>query len=98
MRKRTGNPIRIILVTAFVCLLGVSSLQAQDYPKGPVQIVIPMRNVGDEGCRITQLSFDVPGVKILEGLSVGDLFPAQQTEEPLSESLGVQPFRVRGLR
>jgi len=53
----------------------------------PVQIVIPMRNVGDEGCRITQLSFDVPGVKILEGLSVGDLFPAQQTEKSAAKCI-----------
>lgn len=39
MRKKTQAII--ILVTVLVCFLGVSSLQAQDYPKGPVQIVIP---------------------------------------------------------
>ncbi len=41
MRKKTGTQTGIVLVTALACLLGVSSLQAQDYPKGPVQIVIP---------------------------------------------------------
>ncbi|HKV91287.1 MAG TPA: hypothetical protein VJW20_01930 [Candidatus Angelobacter sp.] len=47
----------------------------------PVQIVVPMRNVGDEGCRITQVNFDISGIKVLEGLSTGDLFPAQQAEK-----------------
>ena len=41
MQKETGTRIRFILIVPLVCLLWVGSSQAQDYPKSPVQIVIP---------------------------------------------------------
>jgi tripartite-type tricarboxylate transporter receptor subunit TctC len=41
MQKKTGTRIRFILIVTLACLLWVGSSQAQDYPKGPVQIVIP---------------------------------------------------------
>jgi tripartite-type tricarboxylate transporter receptor subunit TctC len=41
MQKKTGTRIRLILIVTLACLLWIGSSQAQDYPKGPVQIVIP---------------------------------------------------------
>jgi len=41
MQKKTGTRIRFILIVTLACLLWIGSSQAQDYPKGPVQIVIP---------------------------------------------------------
>jgi tripartite-type tricarboxylate transporter receptor subunit TctC len=41
MRKMVGTGIRIIVSVALVCFLGIGSIQAQDYPKSPVQIIIP---------------------------------------------------------
>lgn len=41
MKKKTGGRTFLILCVTLVCLLWVGSSQAQDYPKGPVQIVIP---------------------------------------------------------
>ena len=41
MQKKTGTRTCFILFITLVCLLWVGSSQAQDYPKGPVQIVIP---------------------------------------------------------
>jgi tripartite-type tricarboxylate transporter receptor subunit TctC len=41
MQKKTGTRIPFILFVTLACLLWVGSLQAQDYPKSPVQIVIP---------------------------------------------------------
>ena len=41
MQKKTGTRTCFILFVTLVCLLWVGSSQAQDYPKGPVQIVIP---------------------------------------------------------
>jgi tripartite-type tricarboxylate transporter receptor subunit TctC len=41
MKKNIGTGTRIILFVALACLLWVGNSQAQDYPKGPVQIVIP---------------------------------------------------------
>jgi tripartite-type tricarboxylate transporter receptor subunit TctC len=41
MQKRTGTRTGFILLAAAVCLLGVGSVHAQDYPKSPIQIVVP---------------------------------------------------------
>jgi tripartite-type tricarboxylate transporter receptor subunit TctC len=41
MQKKIGRRTGIILLVVLVGLLGVGNLQAQDYPKGPVQIVVP---------------------------------------------------------
>ncbi len=41
MQKKTGTQIRSILFVILACLLCVGSSQAQDYPKGPVQLVVP---------------------------------------------------------
>ena len=41
MQKKTGTRTCFILFVTLACLLWVGSSQAQDYPKGPVQIVIP---------------------------------------------------------
>lgn len=41
MKKRVGTRKVFILCATLVCLLWVGSSQAQDYPKSPVQIVIP---------------------------------------------------------
>jgi tripartite-type tricarboxylate transporter receptor subunit TctC len=41
MRKRIGTHIGLILLAAAACLLWGGGSQAQDYPKGPVQVVIP---------------------------------------------------------
>ena len=41
MQNKTGTRTCFILFVTLVCLLWVGSSQAQDYPKGPVQIVIP---------------------------------------------------------
>ena len=41
MQKKTGTRKRFILFVTLACLLWVGSSQAQDYPKSPVQIVIP---------------------------------------------------------
>ena len=41
MKKKIGTRIHFILFLTLACLLWVGSSQAQDYPKGPVQIVIP---------------------------------------------------------
>jgi tripartite-type tricarboxylate transporter receptor subunit TctC len=41
MQKKTGKGTCFILFATLACLLWVGSSQAQDYPKGPVQIVIP---------------------------------------------------------
>jgi len=41
MQKKTGTRIRFILIVTLACLLWIGSSQAQDYPKGPVQVVIP---------------------------------------------------------
>ncbi|MDP2972839.1 MAG: tripartite tricarboxylate transporter substrate binding protein [Deltaproteobacteria bacterium] len=41
MQKKTGTRTCFILFVTLVCLLWVGSSQAQDYPKSPVQIVIP---------------------------------------------------------
>jgi len=41
MPKKIGRRTGFILLVALICFLWVGSLQAQDYPKGPVQIVIP---------------------------------------------------------
>ena len=41
MQKKIGTRICFILFVTLVCLLWVGSSQAQDYPKSPVQIVIP---------------------------------------------------------
>ena len=41
MQNKTRTRTCFILFVTLVCLLWVGSSQAQDYPKGPVQIVIP---------------------------------------------------------
>ena len=41
MKKKIGTRTHFILFVALACLLWVGIPQAQDYPKGPVQIVIP---------------------------------------------------------
>ncbi len=41
MRKKIGLGVRLVLCIAVLSLLWVGSSQAQDYPKGPIQIVIP---------------------------------------------------------
>ena len=41
MQKKPGSRTRFILLVTLACLLTVGSLQAQDYPKSPIQIVIP---------------------------------------------------------
>jgi tripartite-type tricarboxylate transporter receptor subunit TctC len=41
MTKKIGTRTHFILFVTLACLLWVGSSQAQDYPKGPVQIVIP---------------------------------------------------------
>jgi tripartite-type tricarboxylate transporter receptor subunit TctC len=41
MKKKIGTKKHFILFVTLACLLWVGSSQAQDYPKGPVQIVIP---------------------------------------------------------
>jgi tripartite-type tricarboxylate transporter receptor subunit TctC len=41
MQRKTGTRTPFILFVALACLLWVGSSLAQDYPKGPVQIVIP---------------------------------------------------------
>ncbi len=41
MEKRIGTGIRIIVAVVLVCFLWVGGTQAQDYPKSPIQIVIP---------------------------------------------------------
>ncbi|MDI7259462.1 MAG: tripartite tricarboxylate transporter substrate binding protein [Thermodesulfobacteriota bacterium] len=41
MQKKTGTRTCFILFVTLVCLLWVGSSQALDYPKSPVQIVIP---------------------------------------------------------
>jgi tripartite-type tricarboxylate transporter receptor subunit TctC len=41
MKKKIGTRILFILFVTLACLFWVGSSQAQDYPKGPVQIVIP---------------------------------------------------------
>ena len=41
MKKKIGTRTHFIFLVALACLLWVGSSQAQDYPKGPVQIVIP---------------------------------------------------------
>jgi tripartite-type tricarboxylate transporter receptor subunit TctC len=41
MQKKTGTGIRVLLLVAVVCLVWAGNSQAQEYPKGPVQIVIP---------------------------------------------------------
>jgi len=46
MEKRIGAGTSFILCVTLACLLWVGSSQAQDYPKGPVQIVIPFGSGG----------------------------------------------------
>jgi tripartite-type tricarboxylate transporter receptor subunit TctC len=46
MKKKTGTKKRFILFVTLACLLWVGSSQAQDYPKTPVQIVIPFGSGG----------------------------------------------------
>lgn len=41
MKKKIGTKKHFILFVALACLLWIGSAQAQDYPKGPVQIVVP---------------------------------------------------------
>ena len=41
MQKKIGTRRHFILFVTLACLLWVGSSQAQDYPKSPVQIVIP---------------------------------------------------------
>ena len=41
MQKKTGKRTCLIFIVTLACLLWVGSSQAQDYPKSPVQIVIP---------------------------------------------------------
>jgi len=41
MHKKSGTAIRVVVFVALLSLLWVSGSQAQEYPKGPVQIVIP---------------------------------------------------------
>jgi len=41
MKKKIGTRTHFILFVTLACLLWVGSSLAQDYPKGPVQIVIP---------------------------------------------------------
>jgi tripartite-type tricarboxylate transporter receptor subunit TctC len=41
MQKKSGTRIGFILFVTLTCILWVGSMQAQDYPKSPVQIVIP---------------------------------------------------------
>jgi len=41
MKKKIGTRRCFILLVTLACLLSVGSSQAQDYPKSPVQIVIP---------------------------------------------------------
>ncbi len=41
MQKRIGTKMGLILFVALTCLLWVGGSQAQDYPKGPVQVIIP---------------------------------------------------------
>jgi tripartite-type tricarboxylate transporter receptor subunit TctC len=41
VRKRIERRMGFILLAAMICLLSVGGSQAQDYPKGPVQIIIP---------------------------------------------------------
>jgi tripartite-type tricarboxylate transporter receptor subunit TctC len=41
MLKKTGTRTRFILIVTLACFLWVGSSLAQDYPKGPVQIIIP---------------------------------------------------------
>jgi len=53
MQKKTGTGICFILFVTFVCLLWVSCSEAQDYPKSPIQVVIPFAPGGgnDIFCR-----------------------------------------------
>ncbi len=46
MQKKTGTRTGVILFVTLICLLWAASSQAQDYPKGPVQIVIPFGSGG----------------------------------------------------
>ncbi len=46
MQTKNRTRVGFIFSIALVCLLGIGSLQAQDYPKGPVQIVIPFGTGG----------------------------------------------------
>jgi len=41
MQKKLGSRARVVLFVTLTCLLWVGSAQAQDYPKGSIQIVIP---------------------------------------------------------
>jgi tripartite-type tricarboxylate transporter receptor subunit TctC len=41
MQKKTGTVLHVLLFISLVCPVWVGSSQAQGYPKGPVQIVIP---------------------------------------------------------
>jgi tripartite-type tricarboxylate transporter receptor subunit TctC len=41
MQKKNGRRTCIILLVTLACLLWIGSSQAQDYPKSPIQIVIP---------------------------------------------------------
>ncbi len=41
MQKKNGTGRHFILFVALACLLWTGASQAQDYPAGPVQIVIP---------------------------------------------------------
>jgi tripartite-type tricarboxylate transporter receptor subunit TctC len=41
MKKKIGTRTCFILLVTLACFLWVGSSQAQDYPKGPIQIVIP---------------------------------------------------------
>jgi tripartite-type tricarboxylate transporter receptor subunit TctC len=46
MKKKIGTRTGVILFVTLLSLLCVGSSQAQDYPKGPVQIVIPFGSGG----------------------------------------------------
>jgi tripartite-type tricarboxylate transporter receptor subunit TctC len=46
MKKKTGRRTGVILFVTLLSLLWVASSQAQDYPKGPVQIIIPFGSGG----------------------------------------------------
>lgn len=49
MRKKIGTKVGFMVIAALTCLWWVGGSQAQDYPKSPVQIIIPFSPGGITG-------------------------------------------------
>ena len=70
MEKKSRSQTRlIILFVALACLLWVGSSQAQDYPKGSVQIVIPYSPGGLTDIFWRTISEDLAGISRVPWLS-----------------------------